>query len=381
MTAQTDRPLFDAFPGLRGRVPFSALADLPTPLELMERLSAEVGAEVWVKRDGLTHRAYGGNKIRKFEFIFGDLLSKGARAVLTGGGLGSHHTLATAVIARQFEVQAVCSYYCQPIDEEVFRNLRLSAALGIDAHYCGDYVGLALSFARQYVRWLVRTGRPPYFIYPGGPGTLGVLGYVNAAFEIRAQLAAMGAPKPEAVFVAAGSCGTFAGLLLGARLAELDAAVVGVRIIEEDVANRAKIARMVNRAARYLRRRDPLIPRIEIGPGEVQLLDGYLGAGYAHPTEKGRRAVELVAETENLPLETTYTGKAMAALLDYVESHPGARVLFVDTFAEAPNLAEGDPHALPEQFWPVFDRDHRVRCWCLRAWREPGFCWKRGQRT
>jgi D-cysteine desulfhydrase len=227
----------------------------------------------------------------------------------------------------------------------------------------------------------VRTGRPPYFIYPGGPGTLGVLGYVNAAFEIQAQWAAMGGRKPEAVFVAAGSCGTFAGLLLGARLAGLDAAVVGVRIIEEDVANRAKIARMVNRAARYLRRRDPLVPRMEIGPGEVQLLDGYLGAGYAHPTEKGRRAVERVAETENLPLETTYTGKAMAALLDYVERHPGARVLFVDTFAEAPSLAEGDPRALPEPFWPVFDRDHRVRCWCLRAWRDPAFCWKRGQRT
>jgi D-cysteine desulfhydrase len=381
MTDQTDRPLFDAFPGLRGRVPFTALANLPTPLEPMKRLSAEVGAEVWVKRDGLTHPVYGGNKIRKFEFIFGDLLRKGARAVLTGGGLGSHHTLATAVIARQFGVQAVCAYYCQPIDEEVFRNLRLSAGLGIEAHFCGDYVGLALSFARQYARWWVRTGRPPYFIYPGGPGTLGVLGYVNAAFEIQAQWAAMGGRKPEAMFVAAGSCGTFAGLLLGARLAGLDAAVVGVRIIEEDVANRAKIARMVNRAARYLWRRDPLVPRIEIRPGEVQLLDGYLGAGYAHPTEKGRRAVERVAETENLPLETTYTGKAMAALLDYVERHPGARVLFVDTFAEAPNLAEGDPRALPEQFWPVFDRNHRVRCWCLRAWRDPAFCWKRGQRT
>ena len=376
MTDQTDRPLFDAFPGLRGRVSFTALADLPTPLEPAERLSAQVGAEVWVKRDGLTHPVYGGNKIRKFEFIFGDLLRKGAQAVLTGGGLGSHHTLATAVIARQFGVQAVCSYYCQPIDEEVRRNLRLSAALAIDAHFCGDYVGLALSFATQYIRWLVRTGRPPYFIYPGGPGTLGVLGYVNAAFEIQAQWAAMGVQTPEVLFVAAGSCGTFAGMLLGARLAGLNTSIVGVRIIEEDVANRSKIARMVNRAARYLRRRDPSVPRIEIGPGDVQLLDGYLGAGYAHPTEKGRRAVDLVVETENLPLETTYTGKAMAALLDYVESHPGTPVLFVDTFAEDPNLEAGDPRALPEQFWPVFDRDHQVRCRCLRAWRDPAFCWK-----
>jgi D-cysteine desulfhydrase len=369
--------MFDAFPALRERVPFVPLADLPTPLKRMEQLSAQVGADVWVKRDGLTHPVYGGNKIRKFEFVFGDLLRKRARAVLTGGGLGSHHTLATAVVARQFGIQAVCSYYCQPLDDQVCRNLRLSAPLGIDAHFCGDYVGLAASFLWQYLRWLVRTRRPPYFIYPGAPGTLGVLGYVNAAFEIQSQWQQLGLPAPEAIWVAVGSCGTFAGLLLGARLAGLDQRIVGVRVIEEDVANRPKIAAMVNRAARFLRKSDPSVPPVEIQAEEVDLLDGYLGAGYAHPTEEARQAIALVAETEGLPLEATYTGKAMAALLDHARHHPGSRLLFVDTFAESPTLVEGDCRALPEEFWPVFDPGHRVRCWCLRARREPGFCWKK----
>jgi D-cysteine desulfhydrase len=376
MTEPVSRPLFDAFPALRERVPFVPLADLPTPLERMEQLSAQVGADVWVKRDGLTHPVYGGNKIRKFEFVFGDLLRKRARAALTGGGLGSHHTLATAVVARQFGIQAVCSYYCQPIDDQVCRNLRLSAPLSIDAHFCGDYVGLAASFLWQYLRWLVRTRRPPYFIYPGAPGTLGVLGYVNAAFEIEAQWQQSGWPAPAATFVAVGSCGTFAGLLLGARLAGLGGRIVGVRVIEEDVANRPKIAAMVNRAARFLRWRDPSIPPVEIGPEDVYLLDGYLGAGYAHPTDEAQQATALVAETEGLSLETTYTGKAMAALLDHARHHPGSRLLFVDTFAECPSLVEGDYRVLPEKFWPVFDPAHRVRCWCLRARREPGFCWK-----
>ncbi len=377
MTESTPRPLFERFPGLGGRVPFVPLADLPTPLERLEHLSAEVGADLWVKRDGRTHPVYGGNKIRKFEFVFGDLLQKRARAVLTGGGLGSHHTLATAVIARQFGVQPVCSYYCQPIDAEVTRNLRLSASVGIEAHFCGDYVGLAVSFLWQYIHWLVRTGRPPYFIYPGAPGTLGTLGYVNAAFEIQTQLEATGGAEPEAVYVAVGSCGTFAGLLLGARLAGLTSRIVGVRIIEEDVANRRKIARMVNRAARTLRRHDPSVPAIEVEPEEVELLDSYVGPGYAHPTAEASRAVELMARTENLPLETTYTGKALAALLDEARRQPGARLLFVDTFAEAPALEEGDYRALPEKFWPVFDPAHQVSCWCLRAWRDPEFCWKR----
>ena len=134
---------------------------------------------------------------------------------------------------------------------------------------------------------------------------------------------------------------------------------------------------LVSRTARHLRRRDPTVPRIEIGPQEITLLDDYLGAAYAHPTAEAQRAIELLARLEGLPLETTYTGKTMAALLDYARQHPADRILFVDTFAEGTKLQEGDYHALPERFWPVFDRGHESGCWCLRASREPGFCWRR----
>jgi len=377
MSSEPVRALFLAFPALEGKLPFLPLANLPTPLAPMERLSARVGAEVWVKRDGLSHPVYGGNKMRKFEFIFGDVRRKGARAVITGGGLGSHHTLATAVVARQFGIQPVCAYYCQPVDEKVRHNLRLSAPLGIDAHFCGDYAGLALSFLWQYARWFLRTRRPPYFIYPGASSTLGLLGYVNAALEIRDQVLAGGLPAPDAIYVAAGSCGTLAGLVLGVRLAKLESRVVGVGVIERDVANRPKVARLVNRAAGYLQKCDPSIPRVEIAPEEIDLLDGYLGAGYAHPTEGARNAVTLAGETEGLTLETTYTGKALTALLDHARRDPHARLLFVDTFAENPALEPGDYRDLPAAFWPVFDTTHTARCWCLRGWRDPGFCWKR----
>jgi 1-aminocyclopropane-1-carboxylate deaminase/D-cysteine desulfhydrase-like pyridoxal-dependent ACC family enzyme len=296
--------------------------------------------------------------------------------VLTGGGLGSHHTLATAVVARQLGLQPVCSYYCQPLVDEVYHNLRLSASLGIDAHFCGDYPGLAVSFLWQYLRWLVRTRRPPYFIYPGASGVLGTLGYVNAAFEIRQQLLASGRPEPDEIWVAAGSCGTFAGLLLGARLAGLGSRVVGVRVIEEDVANRAKVAALANRTARRLRHLDPAVPLVEIAPGEVDLRDGTGGRAYAYPTAPSLAAVELLAELEGLPLETTYTGKAMAALLERARQGPAGRLLFVATAAEAPALQEGDHRALPRTFWPIFEPEVSARCWCLRGWREPGFCWK-----
>ena len=373
---EIERPLLAAFPRLRSRLPFLPLAVLPTPLQALEALSAHAGAEIWAKRDGLTHPVYGGNKLRKFEFVFGDVQRKGARAVLTGGGLGSHHTLATAVVARQLGLQAVCSYYCQPLVDEVYTNLRLSASLGVDAHFCGDYPGLAVSFLWQYVHWLLRTGRPPYFIYPGASGVLGTLGYVNAAFEIRDQCRALGLAEPDEIWVAAGSCGTFAGLLLGARLAGLGSRVAGVRVIEEDVANPAKVARLACRTAAYLRRLDPSVPRVVIAAGEVDLRDGTGGRPYAFPTPEALAAVELVARLEGLPLETTYTGKAMAALLEWARQRPGARLLFVDTCAEALALEEGDYHALPRAFWPIFEPGVQARCWCGRGHREPGFCWK-----
>jgi D-cysteine desulfhydrase len=391
--SQVARPLFDAYPGLRSRVPFVALASLPTPLHRLDRLSQCAGAEIWVKRDGLSHPVYGGNKIRKFEFVFGDLVRKGARAVITGGGLGSHHTLATAVIARQFGVQPVLCYYCQPIIAGVHRNLLRSAALDVDAHFCGDYVGLVVSFLWQAVRWSLRTRRLPYFVYPGASGHLGVLGYVNAAFELKAQLCApgseptsaksepvsapaAGALMPDSTFVAVGSCGTMAGLLLGARLADLPGRIIGVRVTEPDVSGRAKIARLATKAGRYLHAADCSVPLVRIEPDEVELLDGYLGPGYAHPTPAAQAAVGLLKDMEDLPLETTYTGKTMAALLDHARANPGARLLFIDTFAEAASLAQGEYRSLPERFWGVFNASESVRCHCLRHWRDPGFCWK-----
>ncbi len=374
-----ERALFAKFPALRGKIPFIPLATLPTPLTPMEKLSSRLGAEVWVKRDGLSHPIYGGNKIRKFEFIFADILRRKARVVITGGALGSHHTLATAVIARQLGIKAVCCYFCEPINDEVRRNLLMSAPLGIEAHFCGDYPGLALSFLWQYLRHFLLSRHLPYFIYPGASGTLGIIGYVNAALEIKEQLDSMGIPEPEAVFVAVGSCGTFAGLLLGAKLVGLGSRIIGVRVIEENIANQAKVARMVNRTVRFLRKFDPTVPQVQIRPKDVELLAEYLGPGYAHPTPEALKAVELVAELEGLPLETTYTGKTMAALLDYARARPGSRLLFVDTFTERLLLEEGDYRAFPKRFWPVFNPSHRVLCWCITSLIKPGYCWKKFQ--
>ena len=90
--------------------------------------------------------------------------------------------------------------------------------------------------------------------------------------------------------------------------------------------------------------------------------------------------MDLAGRLEGLSLETTYTGKALAALLERARERPGARRLFVATVAESPSVPEGDYHALPHAFWPIFDLGAEARCRCGRGRREPGFCWKAGSR-
>jgi hypothetical protein len=152
-----------------------------------------------------------------------------------------------------------------------------------------------------------------------------------------------------------------------------------VRVVEEYIVNQSKIARLISRTARYLSQNDPAVPRVRIRPQDVELVHGYFGPGYAHPTVEARNAVDLLARLENVPLETTYTGKAMAALLDYARVNTGSRLLFVDTFAENPTAAEGDYRDLPRRFWRIFDPSQDARCWCLRSRRARGFCWKTDQ--
>ena len=94
--------LFDLYPGLHGRVPHLQLANLPTPLDAADRMAAELGVRrLWIKRDDLSAKPYGGNKVRKLEHLLADALEKGCDAVLTYGAAGSNHALATSIYARR----------------------------------------------------------------------------------------------------------------------------------------------------------------------------------------------------------------------------------------------------------------------------------------
>src|SRR4030042_5011600 len=114
--------LFQQYPKLKA-IPWVSLGQFPTPVEPMARLGERLGFQrLWVKRDDLSGPRYGGNKVRKLEFLLADAQAQGRDAVLTLGAAGSNHCLATAVYAQELGLKSIAVFVPQPVQEYVRQN-------------------------------------------------------------------------------------------------------------------------------------------------------------------------------------------------------------------------------------------------------------------
>ena len=300
-------------PAALGALPRVGLAVLPTPLQPVPRLSAELGVEVWVKRDDMTGLGLGGNKARKLELLAGEALARGCDMLVTGGGPTSNHAQLTAAAAARLGLECLLVMYGKEPEPgaEPF-NLWLARQMGASAVFTSDddreSVDREIS-AR--LAELEAAGRRPFGIPRGGASPLGSAGYVEAAFELRDQLEERGV-RAARVFLATGSCGTQAGLLLGSLLAQATWEVAGVTVSRPAGECRARISDLAAACARLL--------GVEPAEGisRPTVLEGFLGPGYGRPSQAGREAAALAARTEGLALDQTYTAKAMAALREEV---------------------------------------------------------------
>ncbi|MBM3268023.1 MAG: pyridoxal-phosphate dependent enzyme [Candidatus Sericytochromatia bacterium] len=347
-----DSPLLRRLPGLsRPRLP---LAGPPTAVEPLPRLGAALGlADLWVKRDDLAGAPYGGNKVRKLEFLLADAKRRGAATLLAVGATGSNFVAATACYAGRLGLDTVALLADQPNAAYVRRNLLLGARWGARQVRCR---GKAELLARR--AWLAATLPRCYSMPLGGSSPVGTLGYADAALELAEQIAAGLLPMPAAVFVATGSMGTQAGLLLGFALAGLDVPVVGVPVMTRALPWRQAIARLHDATARLLVHEGALseVPR----RGRVHVALGHAGAGYARFTPEGRDLVRAAADLEGLCLDGTYTAKAVAGMAATARDLglAGRPVLFWLTLNGrdlAAELQECSPAAVPAAFAAYFD--------------------------
>lgn len=269
---------------------------------------------MWLKDDGAYgNGGWGGNKVRKLEWLLPDVRRSGRKTILSVGGLGTNWGLATALYAREHGLRTVLALVDQPVDDHVraqLGRLRKSGAKLYFTRTKGRTVAAVLwLFARHF-----SGGRPPYVLGAGGSSPVGALGYVEAALEIAAQVEDGLLPEPSHIVTAVGSGGTTAGLLLGLRLAGLRTRVVGVVVNDTLRLDGVTLPRLARRTAKLLERRGAGPLRFESGEEDLTVVRDRLGKGYGHPTPEGERAREHAAGREGLVLEPVYTAKAVAAL-------------------------------------------------------------------
>lgn len=313
-------PLIARFPALRA-IPRVELCDLPSPV-----LRARVdGAELWIKHDGVNAPVAGGNKVRMLEYLLAGVGP--GDTVLTVGGEGSTHVLATAVHAARLGARTVALRW---------RHEMNPTARHIAQRIVGDTVSARVhrfsGVAVAHAQWLRLAGHVRY-VPLGGSTPYGVLGMVNAGMELARQIRAGELPPPSRVVVALGSGGTMAGLALGLALEELDVAVIGVQVTPAIVANRSRVQRLVARTARLIER----VTHEQVRRPASRLLGvarGAYGGAYGRPVPSAERAAERLDDAAGIRLDQTYTAKALAVALELARDRRlrAGPTLFWNTF-------------------------------------------------
>jgi D-cysteine desulfhydrase len=303
--------LHDRFPALRATLPHARLGGAPTPVRRLDWLGGE--REVWLKDDGAYGGPWGGNKVRKLEWILPDVRRRHRRTVLTFGALATNHGLATALYARELGLRAALALVDQPVDDHVRAQLERLRRSGAALHFTRSKARTAAALPWLLVRHA--SPLPPYVLPAGGSSPVGALGYVEMALELREQVERGELPEPAWAVVAVGTGGTAAGLALGLRLAGLRTRVLGVVVNDLLRLDATSLARLTRRSARLLRRRGAVLPAgADVQPADFEVTRDWLGEGYGQPTPAAER-VRGAARENDLELDPVYTAKALAAIV------------------------------------------------------------------
>lgn len=344
------------YPGLAARVPKCSLADLPTPLEECRIDGAHKSNPILIKRDDLTNKLYGGNKVRKLEYLLRRAQDRDARRVATFGTVASNHALATALFSQAAGMDCTCLLSHQSKTPKAPVALNMHLRNGSEIVRFGGKRATRVATMRKALQ-----NRRTWVIPMGGSCWLGVIGFVNAALELAQQLQESGRKPPDRLYVANGTMGTVAGLAIGLALAGIDSEIQAVRVTHDFVANASSMQRLIGKTASVMLRLDQRLPHDIADRCNIVFRDDFFGAGYAQTTPETDRAIATAREQLGLSLDTTYSGKAMAALLDDLANGAlaGRTALFWNTHnsrvlpvsaARPKNVA-----ALPEEFLRYYD--------------------------
>lgn len=299
------------------RVP---LGFFPTPLERAKKLTDLLGGpNIFLKRDDCTGLAFGGNKTRKLEFVMADALEKNADVIITIGGLQSNWARQMAAAAKKLGMEVILVLNGKEPKEHQ-GNLLLDRILGCDIRFrpytnedeekeeAGE-----TPITREIAEEVKKNGKIPYIIPLGAANPLGNLGYITAIKELKDQ-SEKSDINIDYIVLAVGTGGTQAGIELGLRFFQMNAKVYGISVSRHTKPKSKEIADLCNRTIDFF---ELECPRFFLD--EVTVNYDYIGKGYAIPTKECIKAIYTTARTEGIILDSVYTGKAMAGLIDLIK--------------------------------------------------------------
>ncbi len=309
--------------------PRVSLAQLPTPVVSLKNVANEIGVEqILLKRDDLTGLEITGNKVRKLEYLVADALAQGCDTLVTHGGFQSNHCRATAAIGARLGLRV------RLLLRSAEPNPANDGNLFLDRLFCADISIHSVDEYTHHLKRIIvnameaerRAGRKPYFIPVGASVPLGCWGYIRCLAELIEQL---GRESRVDVYSAVSSAGTHTGLMLGRALLRCDNwQIVGVPVSDS--------VEYFQRELRQLERATNETFHLGLSESDtpIELIDGFIGEGYAIPYPRAIDTTQLLARKEGILLDPTYTAKGLTGMLETLVRNGGranAIPLFIHT--------------------------------------------------
>lgn len=298
----------------REKIPF---LNTPTPLTRLDNISADLGINLYLKRDDLTNFGVGGNKLRKLEYFIKDAADQGATMLLTVGGAQTNHGRLTAAVAAKFGMKAAI-IAVDPYPGEISANLLLDGIMGCPVYLVQEDgvrspSELEAAAIEKVTKEWEEKGEKVYFIPLGGSNELGCLGYYDCALELAQQTKDMGLSDVRVV-TTVGSMGTYMGLAAAIKNEQLPLRLTGIGISPQKGGLTAMALAYYGRVKDFFR-----LPA-DMTAEDFDLTSDYDRGAYNNPVKEVREAIYYMGRREAVILDPCYTGKTFAAILDMVET-------------------------------------------------------------
>lgn len=290
-----------------------SIANLPTKIEKLERLSKELDKNIYIKRDDQTGTEISGNKVRKLEFAVQEALDNGCDYLITCGGIQSNHARATAAVAAKL---GMGSYLVLRGNQEsdVEGNYFLDKILGANIKFVTseEYSKSRMEIMEDIKEELAKEGHKAYILPEGASNGIGSFGYYRAMEEILEQEKELHI-KFDAIVVTVGSGGTYAGLYYANHIKNNNSTIYGINICDDDEHFKTVVEGLFEDMAKYSGQ------EIHVDRADIDIIHGYPGEGYAISRPEEIEFIHRFAKLEGIILDPVYTGKAMYGFVEEVK--------------------------------------------------------------